>query len=89
VLPGVTIGDGAVVAAASVVARDVSPYAIVAGNPARVVRSRFSADEVDRLLRAAWWNWPIELVSEHARTIMAGTAAELEHIAAEHGLEGR
>jgi virginiamycin A acetyltransferase len=89
VLPGVTIGDGAVVAAASVVARDVPPYAIVAGNPARVVRSRFSADEVDRLLRAAWWNWPIELVSQHARTIMAGTAAELEQIAVDHRLEGR
>jgi virginiamycin A acetyltransferase len=89
VLSGVTIGDGAVVAAASVGARDVPPYAIVAGNPARIVRSRFSADEVDRLLRAAWWNWPIELVSEHARTIMAGTPAELEHIAVEHELQGR
>src|SRR5829696_7612182 len=89
VLPGVTIGDGAVVAAASVVARDVPPYAVVAGNPARVVRSRFSEDDIERLLRAAWWNWPIELVSEHARTIMAGTAEELERIAAEHGLKGR
>jgi virginiamycin A acetyltransferase len=56
VLPVVTIGDGAVVAAASVVARDVPPYAIVAGNAARALRPRFSADEVDRLLRAAWWN---------------------------------
>src|SRR5215213_5809392 len=48
VLPGVTIGDGAVVAAASVVARDVPPYAVVAGNPARVVRSRFSEDDIER-----------------------------------------
>ena len=59
VLPGLTIGHGAIVAAASVVARDVPPYAIVAGNPARVVRSRFSEEDVGRLLRAAWWNWPI------------------------------
>jgi virginiamycin A acetyltransferase len=89
VLPGVRIGHGAVVAAASVVARDVPPYAIVVGNPARVVRSRFSEEDVERLLRAAWWDWPIALVTEYARTIMTGTAAELERIAAEHGLGGR
>jgi virginiamycin A acetyltransferase len=89
VLPGVTIGDGAVVAAASVVARDVPPYAVVAGNPARVVRSRFSEEDVARLLRAAWWNWPIELVTENVRAIMAGTAAQLERIATEHGLQRR
>jgi len=86
VLPGVTIGHGAVVAAASVVARDIPPYAVVVGNPARVVRSRFSADDVERLLRAAWWDWPVELVTEHARAIMAGTPAELERIASEHGV---
>jgi virginiamycin A acetyltransferase len=86
VLPGVTIGHGAVVAAGSVVARDVPPYAIVGGNPARVVRSRFSEGDVERLLRAAWWDWPIELVTEHARTIMGGTPADLERIAAAEGL---
>src|SRR3954453_13265040 len=67
VLPGMTIGHGAVVAAASVVAHDVPPYAVVAGNPVRVVRSRFSEDDVERLLRAAWWNWPVEIVTELAR----------------------
>ena len=89
VLPGVRIGHGAVVAAASVVARDVPPYAIVAGNPARVIRSRFPEEDVARLLRAAWWDWPIDLVTEYARTIMAGTAADLERIADERGLLGR
>jgi virginiamycin A acetyltransferase len=69
-----------------VVSRDVAPYAVVAGNPARVVRMRFGDDDVARLLRAAWWDWPIELVTEHARTIMAGTPAQLERIAIEHGL---
>jgi virginiamycin A acetyltransferase len=83
VLPGVTIGHGAVVAAGSVVARDVPPYAVLAGNPARVVRSRFSEEDVERLLRAAWWDWPIELVTANARTIMTGTAAEIERIAAD------
>jgi len=82
VLPGVSIGHGAIVAAASVVSADVAPYAIVAGNPARVVRRRYDDEDVARLLRAAWWDWPIELVTEHARTIMAGTPAQLEQIAA-------
>ncbi|HYF28356.1 MAG TPA: CatB-related O-acetyltransferase [Baekduia sp.] len=86
VLPGVRIGHGAVVAAASVVAADVPPYAIVAGNPARVVRRRYEDDDVARLLRAAWWSWPLELVTERARTIMAGTPGELEEIARAHGL---
>ena len=80
VLPGVTIGHGAIVAAASVVASDVPPYAIVGGNPARVIRRRYEDEDVERLLRAAWWDWPVELVTEHARTIMAGTPEELERI---------
>ena len=88
VLPGVTIGHGAIVAAASVVASDVPPYAIVGGNPARVIRMRYDDADVERLLRAAWWDWPVELVTEHARTIMSGTPAELERIAAEAGLLG-
>jgi virginiamycin A acetyltransferase len=86
VMPGVAIGDGAVVAAASVVTSDVPPYAIVGGNPARVLRRRFEDDDVERLLRAAWWDWPVELVTEHARAIMAGEPAELERIAERHGL---
>jgi virginiamycin A acetyltransferase len=80
VLPGVTIGHGAIVAAASVVASDVPPYAIVGGNPARVIRRRYEDEDVERLLGAAWWDWPVELVTEHARTIMSGTPAELERI---------
>ena len=86
VLPGVTVGHGAVVAAASVVAADVPPYTVVAGNPARPVRRRYEQEDVARLLRAGWWDWPVELVTEHARLIMAGEPAELELVAAKHGL---
>jgi phosphonate metabolism protein (transferase hexapeptide repeat family) len=60
VLPGRTIGIGAVVAAGAVVTKDVAPYAIVAGNPARVIRQRFPAAIADRLLQLAWWNWDHE-----------------------------
>jgi virginiamycin A acetyltransferase len=81
VMPGVTIGDGAIVAAASVVTSDIPPYAIAGGNPARVLRMRYDEGDVARLLRAAWWDWPVELVTQHARAIMSGTPEELERIA--------
>ena len=64
VLSGVTIGDGAVVAAGSVVSRDVRPYAIVAGVPANERRRRFPDDVVDRLLETRWWEWPTERIIE-------------------------
>lgn len=57
VLPGVTIGDGAVVAAMAVVTKDVPPYAIVAGSPARVIRLRFPEAQVQRLLESRWWEF--------------------------------
>ena len=57
ILPGVTIGTGAVIATRAVVTKDVAPYAIVAGNPARVVRRRFPDDECDLLLASCWWDW--------------------------------
>src|ERR1700712_2554935 len=77
VLPGVTIGDGAIVAAHSVVTRDVPPYTIVAGNPARPVRARFDETDVALLLPIRWWDWPIEQITRHAATIMAGTPTDL------------
>jgi virginiamycin A acetyltransferase len=86
VMPGVRIGDGAIVATGAVVTSDVPPYTVVGGNPAKPVKLRFEAEDVRRLLRAAWWDWPVELVTEHVRTIMAGTPAEIEAVAAEHGL---
>ncbi len=57
ILPGVSIGNGAVVAAGSIVTKDVPSYAIVGGNPARVIKMRFSADEIKCLNELAWWNW--------------------------------
>lgn len=57
ILSGVHVGDGAVVATRAVVTKDIPPYAIVAGNPARVVGERFTQAEIDRLLELRWWDW--------------------------------
>ena len=64
VMPGVSIGNGAVVGANAVVTRDVEPYWIVAGSPARVLRPRFEPAIAERIERLAWWDWPAERLFE-------------------------
>lgn len=66
ILPGVHIGDGAIIGAYSVVAKDVAPYAVVGGNPAREIRKRFSEEHVEKLLNLRWWDWPAEEISRQA-----------------------
>lgn len=78
VLSGVTIGDGAVVAACSVVTKDVPPYAIVAGNPARVIKYRFSEDTIAGMLKIRWWDWPIEKIKRE-KAAFDLPAAEFVH----------
>ncbi|EFP64312.1 bacterial transferase hexapeptide repeat protein [Ralstonia pickettii] len=72
ILSGVKIGDGAVIGAHTVVASDVPPYAIVAGNPAKLIRKRFSEPQIEQLLKLGWWNWPREHIEEAAEYLCSG-----------------
>jgi virginiamycin A acetyltransferase len=82
VMPGVRIGDGAIVAACSVVTRDVGPYEIVGGNPARLIRKRFDEKTIERLLRLRWWDWPAETITANLAAITSGDVLWLEEQAA-------
>lgn len=65
ILPGVQIGNGAIIGAGSVVTKDVPDYAIVAGNPARVIKYRFSDEIITCLLQCKWWDWPKEIITKN------------------------
>lgn len=71
-LAGITIGDGAIIGAKSVVTSDVDPYTIVGGNPARPLRKRFSEVDIAQLLAMRWWDWPIEKITRHIQ-LLTGT----------------
>ena len=73
IMPGVKIGDGAIIATRSTVTKDVEPYSIVGGNPAKLIRKRFSDEVIEGLLRLKWWDWPVEKVSLHAKEIALGS----------------
>ena len=68
-MPGVKIGDGAIIATNSTVTKDVAAYSIVGGNPAKEIKKRFSADKIEKLLTMQWWNWNIEKITKHVKQL--------------------
>jgi virginiamycin A acetyltransferase len=70
IMPAVLIGDGAIIASRSVVTKDVPPYTIVAGNPAKIVRNRFDEQTIAALLKIKWWDWPIEKINQNIKHIV-------------------
>ncbi|MCZ7447330.1 type B chloramphenicol O-acetyltransferase [Agrobacterium rhizogenes] len=77
IMPGITIGDGAVIGTRALVTKDVEPYAIVGGNPAKTIRKRFDDDSVALLLEMKWWDWPAERLKAAMPLMTSGNVAEL------------
>lgn len=84
ILGGVRIGNGAVVAAGAVVTKNIPPYAVVAGNPARIVKYRFSPEIIKSLQNIKWWNWPYETVKERAMEMLDTESFAKKY---DHGIE--
>ena len=78
IMAGVTIGDGAIIGTRAVVTKDVPPYTIVGGVPARQIRKRFSEDMIAYLLALKWWDWPIEKISENIEFIKSADLEKLK-----------
>jgi virginiamycin A acetyltransferase len=78
VMPGISIGDGAIVATRAVVTKDVPPYAIVGGNPATVLRHRFDEPTIARLLAVRWWDWDVAKITRNVRAICGSEVTALE-----------
>ena len=78
IMHGVKIGDGAIIAARSVVVKDVPPYTIVGGNPAKVIRQRFSDEVIEQLLKIEWWNWDYEKITRNIRSIVGADIEALQ-----------
>lgn len=83
IMPGVKVGNGAIIAARSVVTADVPAWSVVGGNPAKVIHTRFPADSITTLEKLAWWDWPVEKISRYLPLIVAGDVEALAAAAAQ------
>ncbi|MEM9918928.1 MAG: CatB-related O-acetyltransferase [Bacteroidota bacterium] len=77
IMPGITIGDGAIISTHSTVVKDVPPYTIVGGNPAKEIRKRFSEETIDKLLQLEWWNWAPEKITKHLDLLTSDDGSRL------------
>ena len=77
IMPGVHIGDGAIIATKAVVTKNVTPYTIVGGNPAKTIKKRFSETTISKLLQLKWWHWDIQKITENVENLTSNPEALL------------
>ena len=80
VMPGVCIGDGAIIAANSVVTKDIPPYSIAGGNPCRIIRKRFDEDLIIYLLELKWWDWEADKIFRNMGALCSGNLQQIKQI---------
>ncbi len=80
IMPGVHIGDGAIIAANSVVVKDIPAYHIAGGNPCNIIRKRFDDELINYLLELKWWDWPVEKITENLEALCSGDLSKIKNI---------
>lgn len=80
IMPGVHIGDGAIIATNTTVINDVPPYSIVGGNPGKIIKNRFSPQDIDTLCKIKWWDWEIEKITQNIKLITSLDIIKMQQI---------
>lgn len=80
IMPGIKVGDGAVIGTRALVTKDVEPYAVVGGNPAKLIRKRFSEQDIEMLLEMKWWDWPVEQIKKAMPLLCSSDITGLYHV---------
>lgn len=80
IMPGVSIGDGSIIGACSLVTKDVPPYVIALGNPAQIIRKRFDDKIIEKLLRLKWWDWDIQKITDNISFLYANDEEKLQEL---------
>lgn len=78
IMPGIKIGDGAIIATNSTVTKNVEPYSVVGGNPAKEIKKRFTKEKIETLLEIKWWNWDIEKITENIQNLTSENIDDLK-----------
>ncbi len=79
IMPGIKIGDGAIIATNSMITKNVEPYSIIGGNPAKEIKKRFSDKEISELLEIKWWDWDIEKITKNVRNLTENNIDKLKN----------